>query len=141
MGTHIENLDSIELLALSKFKAGTVTRELVKQGTYEVDTVLAIHGTITVGDDYTQQISPKLPWRSMFFAALSRMSGLERARFVGAVLDGWEAEPEPAVADEIKGYEEALLKKSEVMCKGKVTATLTAEGITNEAVLDSAVFS
>ncbi len=44
--------------------------------------MLSIEGTVTVGEDYEQRISPKLPWRDLFWAALSRLTSVDREHFV-----------------------------------------------------------
>lgn len=135
MTTNISYLTPIELLALGKIKAGSADRDSVTPGSYLVDTVLAINGSITVGEDYTQKISPKLPWRDLFFAALSRLGPADRTAFVNVVETGGFPKITGSVQVEMSDYEHRLLKRVETTCKGKVTAQLTAEGITNEALV------
>lgn len=135
MGNQIKHMTAVELAALGKFKLNSADRSLIEPGTYDVDTVLSIHGTITVGHDYTQKRTSSMPWQDLFFAALSRMSHpIDREALVRVVESGGLLTVMGGNAEEIHGYEERLLKKTERTCKGRVTATLTAEGITNEAI-------
>jgi len=135
MTSKINYLTAIEDLALGKFKSQEPTRSLVVPGFYEIDSILSVQGTVQVGEDYEQRISPKLPWRDLFFAAISRIPNVEeRKDFVEAVLNGRFPAIRHSVVDEIKACEDRLLAKTKVPCKGKVNINLSVEGITNEVL-------
>ena len=135
MTSKINHLTAIEDLALGKFKSQEPTRDMIVPGFYEIDSILSVQGTIKVGEDYEQRISPKLPWRDLFFSALSRMEQTERQWFVEFVKKGKKPAITSRAAGEIEIYSEQLLAKTKVPCKGKVNINLSVEGITNEALV------
>ena len=135
MTTKADYLADLELLALSKIKDEYEAWDRILPGSYDIDSIVSIQGTMNVGEDYEQRISPKLPWRSLFFAALSRMDPASRKTFVKVVECGSTPSITGGAASEIKGYENRLLAKTIQPCKGKVTINLSVEGITNEALV------
>ena len=128
MGTIATNLTAVQLLALAKFKPADGVREQVEPGDYDVDLILSIHGTVKVGEDYHQNIADRQPWKDLFFAALSRMDPVG----AGILVDLIELGGAPTVPDSVTDYRKRLDNKTRTLCKGKVTCTLTAEGISSE---------
>lgn len=70
------NLPAEVLLALGQYKSSDAVRDDVAPGTYDVDAIVHVKGTLTVGEDFTRQQVNKIdPW-SMIAVLLDKVNGV-----------------------------------------------------------------
>jgi len=127
-----KKLTDVETLALAKaIKKGALgkARPNVKSGTHEVDVLVRVHGSVTVGDDFEQIQHMKVPQWELIAVLLSKVNGATLESVVRealgfadkAELKRIKADAQVAV-DKIKGTGKSPTK-------GKVTAKLEAERV------------
>lgn len=95
------------LLALSKYnqlKSDPLLRDDVEPGTYEVDEVVRVHGTVKVLEDGPRADRLTVPWAKLVEAACKRRG----VTFEGLVA---EALADDGDGEEMKGAVEALVRK------------------------------
>jgi hypothetical protein len=77
--------DAAERLAMSKISAGDA-RDIVKPGTYDIDTTVNIKGTITVGEDYETTPTANIPILPVMALLVQRM-GFQREKAMKIIVD------------------------------------------------------
>lgn len=122
------DIEPIEQLALHKIELNKATRKKIDPGSYPVDLVVHITGTIGVGEDYEQTISPAVPWRGLFLAVVSQMAPVLREAIVRDYLEKSDRGPatvnEDALADDVTALADAIMGTSKRTCNGKTRASL-----------------
>lgn len=131
--TNVSDLTPVELFALSKID-GKKVRKMIQPGHHEISMVVRVRGTLGVGEDYVQTISPAVPWRDLFLAALSQMAPAHRRMFVEDYLRHSE-EGLPAIVNrdaleaEVEDMAREIMGTTERVCNGKTRASLTVEAL------------
>ena len=131
MANALDNLNTLELLALSKLvstaQASKASSELTP-GEHTIDTVLHLTGTITKGEDYSQQIANKIDWTLLTACLFGKVNEATAA----AALADYEAAT-GKIEKELKASANAkvayLKTKTDTPCNGKVTSKLSAEPV------------
>lgn len=134
--------DAAERLAMSKISAGDA-RDIVKPGTYNIDTTVNIKGTITVGEDYMTTPTANIPILPVMALLVQRM-GFQREKAMKIIVDAINesiADKDTTVLDnlqkdtaEIEAAIEVVRKGiinklAKVKANGKVTHKLTTTQI------------
>ena len=130
------NLEPAELFVLCKIdnkKDRAKARSQIEPGDHEIDLVVRVRGTLGVGEDYLQTVSPAVPWRDLFLAALSQMTESHRAMFVRDFMthsdDGPAQVNRDALAEEVETLAEQIVGTTERMCSGKTRANLVIDAL------------
>lgn len=107
----MEQLNNVELLALSKSVKDTLTKSMSEStapGTYPVDFTVHVTGTVQKGQDTTKVPTSRIPTLAALAVMVQRL-GVQRERAVSILMDCVKQ------AIELDGdAEEALLEKSGV---------------------------
>jgi hypothetical protein len=118
-------MNAVEMLALSKCvksKDAKEARTNVNPGSYEVNCLVRVAGTMNVGEDYTQNKTASMPQMKMLLAAL-KLNGVCVRSFVRQYLDG-AYEPTKDDEKELNGIWDELAGNFSSSFKGKVTSKL-----------------
>ena len=113
----MKDLDS---LALSKFKLDDSARDAIKPGEYNLDIKIRIHGTITVGNGYSQNITASVPWAQLLGVALSKLNGVT----IDALLRDVDKFNENDIKESAKLAVNKIKDSRNQPCRGKVTHSL-----------------
>lgn len=119
----------LNLIALSKAidkKDIDASRDQLEPGSYTIDAVVRIAGTLTIGNDYEQHIVARAdPWK-LLAVALSKLNRATIDSLVKAAENLSDDE-----ASKIKHHADESIKKiknaTKKVCKGKVTPRLAVE--------------
>lgn len=123
-------MDNAETIAVTKAVASKVekaAREELKPGKYDIDMLVRVFGTLTVGEDFEQNKTASMPQMKMLLAAIM-LNGISARAFVRKYLDG-EFSITEEQEKEMKEIWEELAEHFKATFKGKVTSKLTAEKI------------
>jgi hypothetical protein len=128
-----KDLNTTAVAKVIKDKALKEARATLMVGTHEVDTVVRIKGTITVGEDYEERIVGKADAWTLLEVALSKLNGVTVEMLVREALNGTiNTETVKAQAEQaMETVKEATL----TICKGKVTTKLEAEFFNTSAAM------
>ena len=129
-------LTNAETLAVTKAIASKVEKEAraeLQPGKYEIDALVRVFGSLTVGEDYEQNKTAAMPQVKMLLAAIM-LNGISVKAFVRKYLDG-EFQVDAEKEAELKEVWQELADSFKAEFKGKVTSKLTVEkaGDTAEA--------
>lgn len=123
-------LTDIHILALSRLfdsrcKQSKEARQEIEPGEYDIDMTVRVQGSLSVGEDYSQEIVAKAdPW-ALLAVALDKLNGTTVEALVRDSGEIAKAEV-VKVKEQTKAAMEALKGRTETDCKGKVQASLTA---------------
>jgi hypothetical protein len=125
----IEGLSGAAVIAVGKLVSegdAKAASGSLAAGEYPVDVTVRVHGTVTRGANYTQQVVAKAePWL-ILAAALSHLNGVTIESIVKEALTA-----DPALVDSLKQKAAdaiaALKAPTDTPCNGKTTAKLVAE--------------
>lgn len=123
-------LTSFETIAVSKAIASKVekeARENLEPGKYEIDTLVRVFGSLSVGEDYEQNKTASMPQVKMLLAAIM-LNGISVKAFVKRYLDG-DFEVPAEKESELKEIWQELADSFKSTFKGKVTSKLEVEKI------------
>jgi len=127
-------LTNAETLAVTKAIASKVeksAREELAPGKYEIDALVRVFGSLTVGEDYEQNKTASMPQIKMLLAAIM-LNGISVKAFVKRYLDG-EFQVTDEKEAELKEVWQELADHFNATFKGKVTNKLTVEKVENAA--------
>jgi len=127
-------LTNAETLAVTKAIASKVeksAREELAPGKYEIDALVRVFGSLTVGEDYEQNKTASMPQIKMLLAAIM-LNGISVKAFVKRYLDG-EFQVTDEKEAELKEVWQELADHFNAIFKGKVTNKLTVEKVENAA--------
>lgn len=120
------NLEPEELFSLSKLD-GKQSRDLLKPGLYTLDFVVRAEGQLTVGEDYEQRMSPAVPWRDLFLAALTEIPARRRETFVRSYLENSVNGPavvrHDALGQAVQDIAAEIVGTAVQHCRGKTRLT------------------
>lgn len=132
------NLTNAEILAAVKVLAKHATKASkgLAPGDHPVDVTYRVRGTVTKGEDYTQEIVNKVDTWLLLGVALSKLNGTTAESIVREAIAIEESEDADALAKEVKDAAKAAIRKlkgtTATDCNGKVTHSLTAEKVERE---------
>lgn len=141
-----KTLTPVEQLALLKFSTGTddgdkAVRAAVGPGQYEIDTTIRIHGTLNIGEDFSQSPRISLPTTSAICIVMEQLK-IDKKKFGELIQKAMtKAGNEDAQISSARmvefGIETAVAtyankiktKAGKTIAKGHVKATLFAEKV------------
>lgn len=139
MPATLTNLTPVENLALHKVDLSKSRREQIRPGTYSVNLVVHLQGSVTVGEEYEQEFPATVPWKDLFLASLSVMDSDTREAFVADFLEASQSGPVEVnpeiIADEVRGLADEIVGTSVRTCKGKTTCALEVEAVQQAVVV------
>ena len=125
-------LTNVEAIAVTKAissKVEKAAREGLEAGKYEIDTLVRIFGSLTVGEDFEQNKTASMPQVKMLLAAIM-LNGISVKAFVKRYLDG-DFDVPAEKENELKEIWQELADSFKSTFKGKVTNTLEVEKISS----------
>jgi len=128
------DLNPAEAIAVTKAiasKEKNEAREGLEPGQYDIDALVHIFGTLTVGEDYQQNKTAAMPQIKMLLAAIM-LNGISVRAFVRRYLDGEFDVPKEKEKELSKIWKE-LAENFNDTFSGKVTSKLTAEKVETSA--------
>jgi hypothetical protein len=100
-------------------------RPNLEPGTHRLDVTVRIHGTLKVGEPYTQNIVGKVDWCGIAALAIDKLSGVTVMSLLAELEEGGpEIEDLKASTQAIVGD---LKGTTKVPCNGKVTPRIAVE--------------
>lgn len=123
-------LTAAEKIAVSSAidsKTKKTARNELEPGKYEIDALVRVFGTLTVGEDFERNNTASMPQTKMLLAALM-LNGTSVKAFVRRYLDG-EFEVSTEQEKELKAVWDELASNFRSTFKGAVTNKLTVEKI------------
>ena len=130
-------MNNVETIAVTKAVASKVekaARNELEPGKYEIDMLVRVFGSLTVGEDYEQNKTASMPQMKMLLAAIM-LNGISARAFVRKYLDG-EFQVSDEQEKELKEIWQELADSFKATFKGKVTSDLNTEKI--DAVAEQA---
>lgn len=125
-------MTATETLAMGKAVKDAAQKKAKKEleaGTHEVDMLVRVFGTLTLGEDYEQNKTAAMPQIKMLLAAIM-LNGISVKAFVKRYLDREFEVPEDK-EEELKEIWKELADSFKATFSGKLTAKLTTEKIEN----------
>jgi len=117
-----DSMNDLNALAISKI-AAKAARENLAPGVYDIDTVVAVVGTLTIGEDYDQRITAAIPALKLLGVALSKLNGVT----IASLLSEIDTIDEKQIKAQAQKAVDAIKDASTRTCKGKVTHKLDFE--------------
>jgi hypothetical protein len=119
-------MDAATRLALTKFKDENA-RDEVEPGNYAIDSLVRIHGGMTVGKDHEAKQANKIPWIQAFAVALSMLNGVSaEAIFKRAMANELDEKP---ITEQAQAIIDSLVGTTKQPRKGRVSVSVEVEAI------------
>ncbi len=131
----MKNLTNAEILSVVKVlaaKAATASKGLAT-GEYPIDVTVRVRGTVTKGDDYTQDIVGKIDTWLLLGVALSKLNGATAESIVREAVEIEQSANADALTKQVKDAAKSAIREikgtTATDCNGKVTHSLTADAV------------
>lgn len=131
-------MNNVTTVAIAKgIKKAVVDKasDSLDAGTYPVDTIVHLQGSIHKAEDSEMTVHMQIPYAKLVLALLSKVNQQIRVKTIDeaiAVMDNLTEEDELAMKEVVKGSWERLTDKAKKVTKGKVTTKLTFDVLNSE---------
>ncbi len=130
-------LQTLAVAKVVKDRVITAARAKCRAGDHSIDVTVRVHGTLTIGNGYTQQITGVVPWEALAKLAIDKLSPQSVALIVEQVHEAQAAGTVSTLVEEVddslKETTAALFETfkaaTEKDCAGKVNTNLVVERV------------